>query len=691
MFDQPGIYDSLKRLNWNKAKSRIDASDIEAPDLADLVLKQVTQSGCLILRHGSDAKREKRDALFEGLKRWFGRNGTADQIAALMKHAKEAQIIEGLFREIFSVMQTSEIQKLAPQTQAWAVIDRVLKEHEILMARLLGLKPDMGSGLVLLDAVSPKVADDTGVELSIDSVLEGLVSFVSNTLQMLILIHGWEDQMFPPRVDTSEDELYKAGTHQYLSTMWGAVIDASEHLRFNDEDLEVIPQKARSGGSACIAVFGLDLKLDLLLQVARVRHHQLQLQITSESVVRLSDSEFKDPRHSPVALPPDEFISRAESVTIWLLDTQYHMNIQSDEKLAGLTLREWVRCYATLQSFVETDANGLPKSILVEVAENDLNSALKRAGVRPESVPLFLEAARFRHGSRDIYDCPLVKTSDGKIYMFNPFLASGNLLDIVLSQLSTQGVNSAGKGDSFELAVLRSLERAGILARRFEWTDEENQHYQCDAAFILDDYLFVFECKNYLLPNNSPAEEFHFLTDVMEAGAQAARISAALEMDPSVAEKYLGPNAKYKEVITIVLNAMSFSVPGKVDGVYYCDFSSLSRFCENPDIYFSHSFDRKGQPKIIKFRVARLWKGERPTAKDLLNQLENPVGLRAEVGLWSVKRSAASISKDWAVGRPILKRKPQSIASFLKIHGWSRRKIRQFEEALVRISEKLSS
>ena len=71
-----------------------------------------------------------------------------------------------------------------------------------------------------------------------------------------------------------------------------------------------------------------------------------------------------------------------------------------------------------------------------------------------------------------------------------------NITKLVLSTLSSMGKPVQKKGESFEQRVRRFLRDQGLMCERIRF-NRAGEEYECDAVLLMDNYLFLFECKNY--------------------------------------------------------------------------------------------------------------------------------------------------------------------------------------------------
>lgn len=102
--------------------------------------------------------------------------------------------------------------------------------------------------------------------------------------------------------------------------------------------------------------------------------------------------------------------------------------------------------------------------------------------------------------------------------------------------------------------------------------------YDSDVAVLWENQLIVFECKNYSLPNDGPADRFYFWQKQAEAQDQVRRIASYLSANSQIVKKHFGEDAEWEAVHSVVLNALPFSLRRASTGTYFYDASALGRF-----------------------------------------------------------------------------------------------------------------
>jgi hypothetical protein len=679
----------VRQLDGTGLENLFETAQVDGKDLAASVIAETIWSGALILRHATADRSQRRDSFVAALNRVVSKFGNEEQTAAVTKHLREAALIELGFSEILASVERSEITRLSPGLQLWSVIDRAADECRILYERTF--PAPKGKGTPLFHAQAPLVKDNKGNEVPADAIANGLLDFVANTLQMLAYRNDWfqgDRLVLPRRIASTADSTFKAGTHAYFASAWDALLDCSEALRFFGKTLEEV--QAAEGDNRRALVFDLDLVPALFFSIARLRQHQIQLEFAMRYLVQTSDYQFGDPETGPVPLPPRGYVSLDELVAVTLLDAEYHYPVEDDSPLAGLSLRQWLRAYAVLKRVHCPDLTaGKYGGEVVQVDCTRLERALLNAGLLRDQAHIFLQAATFGKDKRDLWDAPLLQTSDGEVFFLAPLFATADILAIVVSQLATQRVQIPSKGDAFEAHVVEKFNSAGISAKGFKYVLDEKT-YQCDAAVVWDKCLFVIECKNYLLPPETPAEEFHFLASLDDAAEQAKRIASDLKQHPEIIAENFGGDSTFTDVYPVVLNAMPFCYPQHGKGVFFYDASALSRFLESGDLFVSQTITVEGKPRLFDHRVGNLWSGESPSAVDFVRQLHNPVQYVVERGLWSSTQFALALSDHWVLAKPRLERKESSMSEILEASGWSEDGIEKFSAFLEELGDKLS-
>ncbi|HET9743819.1 MAG TPA: hypothetical protein VFQ00_13805 [Terriglobales bacterium] len=639
---------------------------------------ETRRSGVLILRHTTEKEKEARDIFRKELATLVAESGTLEDVTALTEHVREAMLIEMAFSQILAELKRAEISSLSPAEQVWAVLDRAVTEYTILSDRAFR-PPAKKDDIICLDALGPTLTTESGQEFRVDAASNSIASFLCNTILMLAYQNCWlggERLVLPARVPSDDERQFKAGTHAYFATAWDLLLESSERLRFYGGCLQPIKEETATENSYILG-FELELDSEMYISIARLRQRQLQLQWAFEERRLLPEAVFTDSRENQVSLPPLGYVSMDELLTVMLLDGVHHYPVESDELFGGLSLLEWLRGYAVMKrSFCPK----LPLKAgegLLKIEESALSKALQNGGLSALKAEVFIKSTVFGRNKKDLWDAPLLQAEDG-LYLIGAVFSSADLLQVVISQISSLGIQVRAKGNRFEKEVLDLFTSSGIKARTFEY-EIEGTKYQCDVAVIWDGILFVFECKNYLLPSASAAQEYYFVESMKEAADQANRVRGHLNSNPEIVRRHFGENASYRTAYAVVLNAMPFCRSADSEGVFFYHFSALCRFLRSGDVSINQPGIQERAGFRIQHKIHKLWRGSRPCADDLIAQLSDPIQLLIERGLWSKKRRGVRISERLAIGAEYLDREDISISHMLSKFGWSRKEIGLFE------------
>ena len=165
----------------------------------------------------------------------------------------------------------------------------------------------------------------------------------------------------------------------------------------------------------------------------------------------------------------------------------------------------WIRAYAALIRYAQrvnfiNSFRGffliralLGKCLLVR-HRNEWVDLFIQVDIPEESANKIFNRLTYNKKSSDLYDFPFVKTKNK--YMVIPALLNvahaGKLLK---SRFRQNDFNISQKGKLFEKEIISMLEKHNVpvvqLHRR-----HKGQDYECDIIFLLDDTLFLCECKD---------------------------------------------------------------------------------------------------------------------------------------------------------------------------------------------------
>jgi hypothetical protein len=647
MYNREQMKEALGKLSWKKVSELIEPVGFSDPEVLDRLIQDVVRTGCLIRKHATPEQRKARDKFRARLRALIAEKASTELLDYLDLHILECARIEEAFDAILASVEECAISKRTAQEQVWGVVERTIAEIRIIHKKLgeVVIKSAGSDGFAFINPLNVRIKDEDGNLVNPDAIVNNLIESMGSAIKMLAyggLLDG-QRIVLPPYLATSEQVQYEAIIHHLYAQIWELIEEGSEHIRFWDEELVVEEEGAGPNDPKHQRLFRFDLDLtsEVFFFTARLRLEQQSLQ-NNLKFKRLAQLAIGDPSKEKVSFAPNSFVSEDEADALLSLSAVYNYPIMTSTKeYGGLSFREWIRAYAVLQRCFARDKDGEPVFHLVPIDRESLKATLELASLTAEKAEAFISALTFSLDRIDVYDAPLLEDSDGQLQFFAAAYAAVSLPKVILSQFSSQEIQVYGKGEIFEAEVHRMFKEAKIPVAGFKYKLDGYQ-FDCDAAVLWDNQLFLFECKNFSLPTGRASDDYFFMKKLEEAEEQIRRIGEQLTENPDILRQYFGKESHWEAVHLVLLNAMPLAIAGQVDGIYYYDASALGKFLREREI--SILIDPSGSQGGAPERVATycLWDGETPSASDFLRQLYDPIQLKLVQGKlapeWNLKR-----------------------------------------------------
>jgi hypothetical protein len=666
MLNKEALRQALTRRDARQVQALLKSEPQGPADCATL-LESIKQTGCLINRFGKEANADVQKAIVRAACDYLSWQDL-DYLERLKFHVQDSAFINLIFRRIKDAVGKLDISALSPETQAWSVIDWAGSHLSVLLRRALSplRKPPF---LVRAGASSTYNADGSPIDM--DAALGQTEECLRMALSMLAFDQDWWDEegklCLPRRRPTDPEQIDKAGGHIYLASIWDLVVGASETLRFWGRKITFgdIPLDNNSPDTFPTLLFDLDLNYGLYFAISRMRMMQTEIDIQMAKL-GVTLPKFKDPSIQQIAMPPSDFVSSGEMATAIMLDMLYHYELDSSVFSGALSPAKLIRGYAVLKRCFERPL----KSAKTELALLDrakLERALRNSALTEQETEVFFDTIAFGRDSRDLFDCPVIRSESGEEFLLQGFLQFASLPSVVVSRLGSYKVDFGNKGAVFERQVLELFTENAIPAKELKfWINSDE--YQVDVVVVWRNIVFLFECKNFLLPAPSAAQEFHFMESMNEAVDQVLRLKVAVEENPSELPKHFPDVCLNPEIIPVVLNALPFSMNSQLRGVFLYDFSALNRFFAgkvsvNQPIYSNRKWIH------VEHLIKSLWAGTAPEPEDLIAQMKSPIQLEAELPRWYTDYVTLGITNQTAMRIPVLKKKDTSSADMLETLG----------------------
>jgi hypothetical protein len=669
--------EAFEKRDWPMLRAHLDDVGLDEP-IFEALLGHLRRASGFIIRRPNRKQQLRRDEMFREL-REFVRLKNGD--SAALRVSGEVSVLlhaERGYHDILATLAACDISKLSPDMRAAAYIRRATSE----LAELMDRHDKTVRKLVQITMPNnPTVEDVDGRSISIDGVVDAVVTGLSTTLVMESYTNSWHDAhdviTLPLLPQAGEAEVYKAGSTQLLAMCWRRWRQTEERLRFRGGALEQhtapdLPDGTPSGVTNVTVYRPDDAEFfDYAANgrvLDRLGQQFMEMMTETRAVEKVSGIS------GPLPLLPAGIVSLEEfHAAAALGDILKYEIVEDTERPGGLRLLEWLRGYAVLQHLANDSYKSRPgEAGLTSIYQRaDLSSLLERCGLLRPSAECFLDHATFKISSDDLFDSPLIRMHDGSLVIFGPALLTANLTLVVLSTLATLEISLPRKGRSLEVALVSLLRQQKLDARGFK-VKRDGQEYEFDAVLVWGEYVFVFECKNRSLSGNRPVNAYYFDLEIHSAVRQVKRLAEALRRYPDILEMEMKVRLDSKTVVPCVFNSLPYARTGDLKGVFCTDSSSVERF-------FSHRFLMVKSPHRVKKNatllhrvpLASLWKGELPGPEDLLRQLQDPIQLKIVKAHTEWQWASFAVSPTHLVMAAELIRKAWSVESMAEALGFS--------------------
>lgn len=649
---------ALRDLDAIACEAAVGGAGLASDDDARHFLDAIRHGGCMVVEWPNADRERRRDDLVQKCRELLARLPNAPFLEQFEEHVAAAKVIERGFRAIELTLSSLPAFKRPPAEQVWGVLRWVEGGMEHLERQIQAASAANKS---LHDITSLRVHREDGEAVSPDAVVSAAVSNAGSTLLMLGHRHRLIDKstgslLLPVEPPLDESAIKETGTFIFLSLAWTQLRRGWERVRFLDGKVRCeehdVPVRQGETRRMEVIEFSRPEIVELLDQIAghRLSQRLLTNQIDFRTQTNIA-SKIELPGAEVLPLPPDAWISLEEFNASHSLSQHYCLPIDDVAATAhGLSLKAWLRGYAIYARCLARDSEDQPALRIISYTEADLTTRLTAGGLSPEQAALFIRLTTFSRKSKDLFDTPLIRSTDDRLHFFAPAYLSPNPGAVLVSRLGRLGVKFEDKGKRFEKQTLEVFSAAGVPAKSFKYKLDD-QIWDCDVAALWDDTLFVFECKNYGLPDGRLPSLHHFLVQLAAHIEQAKRIAEQLDRNPAIVRQHFGEQVSWTRVVPCVLHALPWT-SGQLDDVYCYDASALGKFFEDGFIAIKMIAKAGPNAHIVRRHKFPLWRGPRPMPADLLRELSDAAQLRLPIAEREITARLTPLSPDIGVVVP---------------------------------------
>jgi hypothetical protein len=621
----------LEDLDWERLRAHLEGVELDDESAGKLVAL-VMRTRSFVFRY--PGKLKKRTAILDGVAETI-RASLGDEAAATARarfdlfalidegYAALRGLIEGLAFSTWPkpVFHTAYLTHVA---QRWCELQEQIETASASSHR--------AGGVIL---TSPE-----GVRYGADAAISQLVNLMSMNAMLSAYGGKWFDAdgiiRAPDFVATTEKQVTEVRAADITAVLWQQWQLVEERCRFLDGGLGKHPAPADGfpEDAQIIAHHSESFGWDLLDFAANERLGDRLGQTFQEMALKTNLLKMGQGIEPGTAMPPAGWVSPAEAHSTVMLCEYLGLDVATHPaELGGLRLAEWVRGFAVLQQLATARLKSQKDPVdrtfpRVELAE--LEAVLARNGLTGGKARAFIDHASFARSSRDLYDAPILRGDGGWCRIAGPGLVGALLLRLVLSTLANKELVIDGKGEAFEEQFRKQFTDRGLPVYHFT-ASRPGGPYEYDAIMPWGKYLFVFECKNRSLSSSNPVASYNLLRSTTGHVRQVQRLVTALREDPSILTQFLKEDCTNLTIVPVVMNSMPFSVKGTVDGIFFADAGSTSRFFQERHMHISRAH-QIGEIRVM-YRVPThsQWEGETPSADDFMRHLEDPLPLQIMV------------------------------------------------------------
>lgn len=432
------------------------------------------------------------------------------------------------------------------------------------------------------------------------------------------------------KYNISPNVLKAASGHIYFSEVWSVLDDVLEYWKYSDVNLV-----CEDGKKVLFDIVNKGFELNNLVSNERFNNLRDGWQMGKLGEMYLQKNMGENDQDF------DRIFDENQSDLNRSFSALYFGSPLLEDEVEGIKLKEWVRAYELLiedsQKFLgkrrKIKTYNLNKICLSKPIQ-EWEKYFQRNGFSREESKKIVAIFTFDNKCLDLIDTPFVKVDDSLLII--PTLTSqADVSRALASNFLNREINLEFKGTGFEERIKAGLNTCGLinsgLNKKFE-----GEPYQCDVAFILDNELFLIECKAHVQPYTTRQHANH-LYKLYEESLQLKRIADFYESNIPIVNEQLNISANFvpNKVHRILLTTSMIGTPLFVNGAYIIDESTFTMFLDrtSPSLHYFEG-ETYSETYSDKFEV---YQGKL-SAKKLVELLKFPPQIKISRELYKEKK-----------------------------------------------------
>jgi len=262
-----------------------------------------------------------------------------------------------------------------------------------------------------------------------------------------------------------------------------------------------------------------------------------------------------------------------------------------NEMAGDVALKYWIQAYESLVRYSQKHLQRIEKEdagfLRIFDYENYFYrekgywlSIFEDANIPAEEAEKLFSLMVYNKKSTDLYDYPFIAVKNK--YLLPYFLLKDASVGLILrSRLRKADMKMEKKGKFFENRIIKLLKDKKIpvvqLKRRDKFHgNDKKEDYECDVAFILEDILFLCECKDNGRTAVSEKIENFYESDVKQLNRYCDYFEANKEYVIEIFNKNGYSVKKIGKVIRLLIYNTYFHKPINYRGVKIIDFERIA-------------------------------------------------------------------------------------------------------------------
>lgn len=537
----------------------------------------------------------KRKEYFEEVISHFKMKSNTDQLNEILKLEVEVSYFEYLYEKL-SIQKDMHFNKYIKLTDNNRVVSYLIA-LELYLKEIT--KPDTDS--------SPRRLEYQNRSNLFDLAGESTGIILNYFIYKKCQFKGAKKNISPKNIDLSTEHVFFSGVHKFLS-------EILDYWKYSNVEVN-----KNNKGIISFKINDEEFEYNNLISNERFHNLREDWQISAKNKIIYDQENY------------DENFKVMQSNLNQSFTKLYFGASSLEMKIEGIELKKWVYAYELL---VEESKVFLNRSQNLNVLNLEKTCIVKSKykwakffcmnGFSKKEAEIIIKIFTFTRGNLDLLDAPFVEIDDSLVVI--PSLTSQCAISQALaSNFNNQKINLSFRGPEFENKIIHELRKTGLKTGSL-YKKINVDEYECDIAFILNDDLYLIECKAHIQPFTIRQHADH-LKKLYDATSQLNRISNFFSNNINFVKEQLNLSSNFQpqNVYRILLTTSMVGSPLLINGVYITDETAFITFLSRSSPSLNYR-DSNVQMKVSSQKFKE-YEGE-ITSQKMINFLASPAAIQ---------------------------------------------------------------